>query len=222
MIKIIKMNTHLLETELVTKHGMKLFQKWYKEAAKAYPENYMFFCLSTVDKENKPSSRMLCLTGCDDECFRFSTNDNSPKSIDIKSNPNVSMNFFWAPLQKSIRINGIVTRYLKGDEDYSLCPGLQNQITLSAIEFQSQPVQSLETVLEMREKTRLENKYGKCPDFWVTFEVEPSFIEFVQVQPDFCADRLRFYNPRFNVKKSFDEKATKNGDDGWFYCRLLP
>lgn len=92
----------LLETELPAKNGMKLFQKWYKEAERSCPDSFMYFCLSTVDKENKPSSRMLALTGFNESSFRFSTNDYSPKSNDMKLNPCVSLNFYWAPLQKYV------------------------------------------------------------------------------------------------------------------------
>lgn len=116
----------------------------------------------------------------------------------------------------------MVTKYLKGDKDFELCPGFHNKITLAAIENQSAPVDSLQTILEMQQRVQIDKSYEKCPDFWVSFEIEPTYIEFILCQPDFCADRLRFYNPRFNLKSRFDDKIAKNGDDGWFFCRLLP
>jgi len=111
---------------------------------------------------------------------------------------------------------------LKGDKDFDQCPALQNKVTLSAVEFQSAPVDGVQPMLAMQEKVRQSNAYQHCPKFWVSFEVEPVFVEFFLMQPDFCADRLRFYNPRFNVRDRFDVKTTKDGDDGWFFDRLLP
>lgn len=123
---------------------------------------------------------------------------------------------------RSIRINGIVTRYLKGDAEYLMCPDIEKMITLSSIEFQTAAVKDLSAIFEMREKVRQSKAYEKCPDFWVTFEVEPVYVEFFVQQSDYCADRLRFYNPRFNVRKGFDDETTKEGEDGWFFQRLLP
>uniref|UniRef100_A0A915HLJ6 pyridoxal 5'-phosphate synthase n=1 Tax=Romanomermis culicivorax TaxID=13658 RepID=A0A915HLJ6_ROMCU len=162
------MSSRILEQDLITKNAMKLFKVWYKQAEKSCPDSYMYFCLSTVDHNQKPSSRYVCLTGFDEKCFRFSTNDNSPKMEDIRRNAYVSMNFFWASMQKSIRINGLVTRYSNGDADYTMCPGFQNQITLAAVEYQSRPIKNVGTLDEMREKVLKSNAYKKCPDFWIT------------------------------------------------------
>lgn len=84
------------ESQLPTKNGMKLFKNWYNEAAKLSPESFFYFCLSTVDNNNVPYSRMMALTGFNMDVLKFSSNKNSHKSKQISSNKHVSMNFFWA------------------------------------------------------------------------------------------------------------------------------
>ena len=70
-------------------------------------ENAISFVLSTISKENKPSSRVVYLREFNDEGFIFYTNYDSDKAKDIKYNNFVSANFFWQKLEKQVRISGI-------------------------------------------------------------------------------------------------------------------
>lgn len=220
------MSEHVLESEIPSKNGMKLFDIWLNEAKTAFPSGCSYFVLSTITPEMKPTSRALFLSHYTDKHFHFFTNGNSPKVKDIKNNPFVSMYFLWPPLNKAVRIEGTVTQQLKGDEDFARCPSVGMQITLAAIEKQSQPVKTLEEVEKMKAKCAEVLKTEgslKCPSFWVGFEVLPESIEFIKVQPDYASDRLKFYNPDCCTKDKFDDQSmVQTGDDGWFFVRLTP
>lgn len=225
--------THLLESNLPSKNGMILFDKWYNEAKNACQSYYMFFTLSTVTPDSKPSSRMLCLSDYNQEKFYFFTNSNSPKVKDLHNCPYVSMYFSWPPLQRTIRIEGKWVKQLRGDEDFARCPSIDNKITLAAVEFQSKSVKNLQEVEKMKSKI-VENvveKCGenslKCPPFWIGFEILPSTLEFIKLQPDYASDRLKFYNPNFvkeeiGYSSKFDPENVQKGEDGWIYERLAP
>ena len=54
---------------------------------------FISFVLSTINNENKPSSRVVLLRGIDEKGFTFYTNYNSDKAKDIDYNNYVSVTF---------------------------------------------------------------------------------------------------------------------------------
>ena len=66
----------------------KLFNIWMSEAEKSEINDPNALSLATINNKNEPSVRMVLLKGLSPKGFVFYTNLNSPKSIDIKKNPN--------------------------------------------------------------------------------------------------------------------------------------
>lgn len=90
-----------------------LFSVWLEEALdnKSIKEpNAM--CLTTVDKDGSPHSRMILLkniyaTGGDNPAgLVFFSNYDSDKGKQIVANPKVALNFWWPPLYKQVRFEG--------------------------------------------------------------------------------------------------------------------
>ena len=102
-----------------------LFEQWFDEAKKnnsiGIPE---CFCLSTINKDGCPDSRILLLKGCRRDEFVFFTNSLSTKGQDLRDNPNVAMNFYWEPLGKQIRVQGVVEKLddVESDTYFSMRP----------------------------------------------------------------------------------------------------
>jgi pyridoxamine 5'-phosphate oxidase len=71
--------------------------------------------LSTVFN-GQPRGRVLLLKGLHEEKFLFYTNYNSAKGQEIQNNDKVAMTFIWLPLQRQIRIEGVIS---KADERIS-------------------------------------------------------------------------------------------------------
>ncbi|RZK64548.1 MAG: pyridoxamine 5'-phosphate oxidase, partial [Pedobacter sp.] len=86
------------------------FQKWFSEAvnAKLYEPNVMTF--ATADSDGKPSARIVLLKGFDEQGFVFYTNYESKKAQDLVENPQAALVFFWAELERQVRIEGIVSK----------------------------------------------------------------------------------------------------------------
>jgi pyridoxamine 5'-phosphate oxidase len=61
--------------------------------------------------EGEPSARTVLLKGADEHGFVFYTNYDSAKGRDLAANPRASLLFFWAELERQVRINGSVTRH---------------------------------------------------------------------------------------------------------------
>ena len=66
--------------------------------------------LATASADGEPSARTVLLKGADDDGFVFYTNYESAKARDLAANPRACLLFFWAELERQVRITGAVTR----------------------------------------------------------------------------------------------------------------
>jgi len=75
-------------------------------------------CLSTVTKDNRPSSRYVLLKGLDDHNrFQWYTNYESRKANELLNNPYASLTFWWGDMERSIRIEGKVEKVSAQESD---------------------------------------------------------------------------------------------------------
>ncbi|MFZ1572895.1 MAG: pyridoxamine 5'-phosphate oxidase [Chlorobiota bacterium] len=156
-----------------------LFDDWFNEASKVIEEpNSM--SIATVNKEGKPSLRIVLLKEFNEHGFVFYTNLESKKSLDIKENPYVAICFFWKIIGKQVRIEGnvIPVSNEEADEYFATRPRL-SQVGAWASK-QSRFLSSREELLQM--VNEIEKKYeGKTiprPPHWSGWRVIPSKIEF--------------------------------------------
>jgi pyridoxamine 5'-phosphate oxidase len=77
------------------------FEQWMKDAIDAKVNEVPACNLATVDKNNKPSARIIYLREFSDNEFYFYTNYDSRKGIQIAENPNVCLTFFLARVRTS-------------------------------------------------------------------------------------------------------------------------
>ena len=76
--------------------------------------------VSTVDEDQRPSSRVVLLKKFTDDGLFFYTNYKSKKGKDISKNNNVSVNFWWRELQVQIRVSGLISEASRSEsEEYS-------------------------------------------------------------------------------------------------------
>ncbi|MEL0202015.1 MAG: pyridoxamine 5'-phosphate oxidase, partial [Flavobacteriaceae bacterium] len=133
-----------------------------------------------------PHTRIVLLKAYSSAGFIFYTNYNSQKGKAIAQNAQVCLSFFWAPLERQIRINGTA---IKLDEATSTAyfnsrpKGSQLGAHASP---QSEQIDS-PTVLEGRLKSLQEtyaNKDIPKPTHWGGYLVQPKEIEFWQGRPN--------------------------------------
>src|SRR5690242_15504230 len=100
--------------EFLLEHGaspnpFEQFDAWFGAAVAAgLPEPNAMALASSV--EGRPSVRIVLLKERDARGFVFYTNYGSRKGRELSANPNAALLFFWAPLQRQIRIEGTVER----------------------------------------------------------------------------------------------------------------
>ena len=160
---------------------LKLFDIWMLEAKKTEINDPNALSLATTNSKNEPSVRMVLLKGLSENGFVFYTNLNSPKSHDIKNNPNAAMCFHWKSLQRQIRIKGVISQVSNEEADkYFNSRPYESRIGAWASE-QSKVMGSREElskkISEFKNKFKDEKNLPR-PSHWSGWCLKPSYIEF--------------------------------------------
>jgi len=213
-----------LEKSILIKDPFHLFKSWLNEAcqtAEILEPNA--FCLATVSRNGHPSARFVLMKGFTEEGLTFFTNYGSRKAQEIESNPNIAATFYWLPLRRQIRIEGVAskTSHQESEEYFHQRPRA-SQIGAAASP-QSQIIPSrayLDDVeAEIKSKISLEDTVP-LPD-WGGFFVRPHLFEFWQGQTNRLHDRIRFRKTP-NSQTEADGILIHSGENNWVYERLAP
>lgn len=190
------------------KDPLHQFDKWLKEALLAECDEPNAFILSTV-LGDQPRARVLLLKGIHHNQFIFYTNYSSAKGNELTQNDKVAMTFVWLPLQRQVRIEGVVTKVSTDlSDDYFQKRPRGSQLGAIASP-QSQKVESREALEKMFADTELKYKGIELlprPAHWGGYGVKPTLVEFWQGRNNRMHDRICY---------------EKSGDS-WELQRLAP
>jgi pyridoxamine 5'-phosphate oxidase len=185
------------------------FRVWFDEALTSQVLDANAMTLATASSAGEPSARIVLLKDVDAEGFVFYTHYDSAKGHDLARNPRAALLFFWAELERQVRITGGVTRVPR---------------ETSAAYFATRPIESQWAAWSARQsaeiasrgdlerqfaeiRQRFANQPVPCPPDWGGFHVAPERIEFWQGRPSRLHDRLLY---------------TKQDDGVWARVRLAP
>lgn len=170
------------------------FDHWFENAVESKCDEPNAFVLSTV-LNNKPRARVVLLKGIHQGEFVFYTNYSSSKGAEIEKNPNVAMTFLWLPLQRQVRIEGVIKKIPEtySDEYFHKRPR-GNQIGAIASP-QSKKVTSrteLENYFHKAELENVNNAILERPVHWGGYGITPTCFEFWQGRANRMHDRILF------------------------------
>ncbi|MBC8109094.1 MAG: pyridoxamine 5'-phosphate oxidase [Anaerolineae bacterium] len=186
------------------------FAKWFNEATALEIPDVNAMAVATADARGTPSVRICLLKNFDEDGFTFFTNQQSRKGRELTENPKASLCFFWQPLERQVRIDGVVEPVSREDaKTYFQSRPIGSQIAAS-ISHQSEAIKSrdeLERVHAQLLAKHANDKAIELPDFWGGYRVVPSAIEFWQGRRSRLHDRLLY---------------TRELDGKWSMKRLAP
>ena len=109
-------NAELNERDAHTQPFLQ-FEDWFLQAQKSEVPEPNAMVLATSDAHNQPHARVVLIKELRPEGFVWFTNYDSAKGQDLADNPKASLLFFWQPLQRQVRIEGVVERVSDEESD---------------------------------------------------------------------------------------------------------
>jgi len=197
-----------LDEKTIDRDPIKQFQLWFNDAMAAGLPMPEAMTLATATRDGKPSARMVLLKQVNHDGFVFFTNYQSAKAAQLDANPYAALVFYWAQLERQVRVEGSVVRTSAQEScDYFKTRPRESQIGAWA-SAQSQAISSRD-VLEQRaqelEALHLDREVD-CPEFWGGYRLKPERIEFWKSRIGRLHDRILY-----------QRDAT-----GWSITRLAP
>jgi pyridoxamine 5'-phosphate oxidase len=93
------------------------FERWLSEALRAELPEPTAMTLATVDAEGRPSARIVLLKSAGADGFVFFTNYDSRKGHELAARPDAALLFYWAELERQVRIEGRVAKVPAAESD---------------------------------------------------------------------------------------------------------
>jgi pyridoxamine 5'-phosphate oxidase len=182
------------------------FDKWWQEAIHSGLDEVNAMTLATASADGMPDARIVLLKGFDENGFVFFTNYHSAKGQQLLENPRASLVFFWAALERQVRISGLVspTSSKASDEYFNSRP--EGSRIGAWASPQSDVIESREW-LEENEKKLKEELAGNSmhrPPHWGGYLVKPVRMEFWQGRPSRLHDRILYSlqgNGSWNIER---------------------
>jgi pyridoxamine 5'-phosphate oxidase len=169
-------------------------QKWIDEATKAGSREPCAMTLATVGPDGSPTARIVLLRGLDERGFRFFTNYESKKGMDLLREPRAALCLFWAETERQVRVTGKVSRIARLETDTYFAGRPRGSQIGAWASPQSRAATREEIEARFRE---VEARYADggavpTPPHWGGYRLEPAAIELWQGRESRLHDRLLF------------------------------
>jgi pyridoxamine 5'-phosphate oxidase len=186
------------------------FITWLDEAIAAKAEEANAMTLATATPDGIPSARIVLLKRVNQDGFTFFTNYLSRKGRELDINPRAALVFWWAELERQVRIEGTVGRASEAEADvYFASRPIESRIGAVA-STQSEIIESREVLEKRAAEIRTQHADGNVPRpaHWGGYVLRPNRFEFWQGRASRLHDRVEYVF----------EEASK----GWKIRRLAP
>ncbi|MGO8971472.1 MAG: pyridoxamine 5'-phosphate oxidase [Myxococcaceae bacterium] len=174
------------------------FASWYAEAQKAIAEDPNAMVLSTVGADGRPSARVVLMKGFDTEGFVFYTNLESRKGRELDAHPAAALNFYFPPLHRQVRVEGLAHRVSSQEADRYFATRPRGSQVSAWASAQSAPLES-RARLEARVaevEARYRGQPVPRPPHWSGFRLVPDLIEFWEGRENRLHEREVFRRER--------------------------
>jgi pyridoxamine 5'-phosphate oxidase len=184
-----------LSEQSAAQDAIEQFSRWFDEARAAQVREVNAMSLATTSVSGHPSARIVLLKGFDTSGFVFYTNYDSRKGRELHDRPLACALFFWAELERQVRIEGQVARVSPQESDLyfsqrpldarlSAWASPQSEPIADRAQLQSRMDQMREQFAQITDPPR--------PPHWGGYRIAPSSIEFWQGRESRLHDRLLY------------------------------
>lgn len=199
-----------LDESVCETNPIQQFAKWFAEAKSSRLKEPNAMTLATSTLDGRPSARIVLLKEFSDSGFYFYTNYGSQKGRECETNPHVALTFFWAELERQVRVEGTAGRVSSEKSEAYFRSRPRGSKIGAWVSNQSELIEN-RAVLERRLaaiETRFQNSDDiPPPGYWGGYCVKPERIEFWQGRSSRLHDRILY---------------TRDGELGWSIGRLSP
>lgn len=183
-----------LEIDAVARDPFAQFGAWFEAVLDADLIEPNAMTLATAGSDGQPSARIVLLRGWDARGFVFFTNYDSRKGRDIARAPRAALLFYWAPLERQVRVEGPVERLAAAESDAYFAQRPRGH-RLSAWASKQSTVVPDRAYLESQMRAYDERFAGADvprPAYWGGYRVTPERFEFWQGRRDRVHDRIAY------------------------------
>lgn len=170
-----------------------VFKDTYEKALKANQKNIEAISISSFSKkDNEVNARFVNLKFINNKDFIFFSNYASPKSKEFDSHNQIIALIYWNSINVQIRIRAVIERASKDFNNSYFLNRDKEKNALAISSYQSNTIDSYDSVKENFKQTLKNKDLHKCPEYWGGFVFIPYYFEFWEGHKSRLNKRIRY------------------------------
>jgi pyridoxamine 5'-phosphate oxidase len=173
---------------------LRQFADWYRAAQEAGVPFAHAVALATATPEGRPSVRMVLIKDFDESGFSFYTNYGSRKGRELGANPHAALLFYWHPLGRQVRLEGVVEPLPEDESNAYFATRPPGGRLAAMASQQSEPIDTRAALEERFQKLEAQYADGDParPGHWGGYRLTPERYEFWQHRENRLHDRFLY------------------------------